>query len=60
MSRQECPPRRGTQCEGPSDPCWPVMLDEPFRENQQLVIEPNPVTPDLQREFFISAINSLL
>jgi hypothetical protein len=33
------------------------MLDEPFRENQLIVIEPNPVTPDLQRGFFIGGMN---
>jgi hypothetical protein len=33
----------------PGDRCWSVMLDEPFRENQLIVIEPNPVTPDLRR-----------
>lgn len=41
----------------PDDPCWSVMLDEPFRENQLVVIEPNPVTPDLQRGFFIGDMN---
>jgi ectoine hydrolase len=41
----------------PGDPCWSVMLDEPFRENQLIVIEPNPVTPDLQRGFFIGGMN---
>jgi len=41
----------------PDDPCWSVMLDEPFRENQLIVIEPNPVTPDLQRGFFIGGMN---
>jgi len=33
------------------------MLDAPFRENQLIVIEPNPVTPDLQRGFFIGEMN---
>ena len=41
----------------PDDPCWSAMLDEPFRENQLIVIEPNPVTPDLQRGFFIGGMN---
>src|SRR5262249_9396824 len=41
----------------PGDPCWSAMLDEPFRENQLIVIEPNPVTPDLQRGFFIGGMN---
>jgi Xaa-Pro aminopeptidase len=41
----------------PNDPCWSVMLDEPFRENQLIVIEPNPTTPDLQRGFFIGGMN---
>jgi hypothetical protein len=35
----------------PNDPCWSVMLDKPFRENQLIVVEPNPVTLDLQRGF---------
>jgi hypothetical protein len=33
------------------------MLNEPFREHQLIVIEPNPVTPDLQRGFFIGGMN---
>jgi hypothetical protein len=41
----------------PNDPCWSVMLDEPFREKQLIVIEPNPVKPDLQRGFFIGGMN---
>jgi Xaa-Pro dipeptidase len=41
----------------PGDPCWSAMLDEPFRENQLIVIEPNPVTPDMQRGFFIGDLN---
>jgi hypothetical protein len=39
------------------DPCWSAMLEEPFRENQLIVIEPNPMTPDLQRGFFIGGMN---
>src|SRR6476661_58284 len=41
----------------PDDLCWSVMLDETFRENQLIVIEPNPVTPGLQRGFFIGGMN---
>lgn len=41
----------------PGDPCWSVLLDEPFRENQLIVIEPNPVTSDMQRGFFIGDLN---
>jgi len=37
----------------PDDPCWSVRLDEPFKRNQLIVIEPNPVTSDMQRGFFI-------
>jgi Xaa-Pro aminopeptidase len=41
----------------PDDFCWSVMLDEPFKKNQLIVIEPNPVTPDMQRGFFIGDMN---
>jgi len=33
------------------------MLDEPFREHQLIVIEPNPVTSDMLRGFFIGDLN---
>jgi hypothetical protein len=33
------------------------MLDEPFRKNQLIVIEPNPVSSDMQRGFFIGDMN---
>lgn len=41
----------------PGDTCWSVMLDEPFKENQLIVIEPNPVTSDMMRGFFIGDLN---
>ena len=41
----------------PGDECWSVMLDEPFKENQLIVIEPNPVTSDMMRGFFIGDLN---
>ena len=41
----------------PGDPCWAVDLDVPFQENQLIVIEPNPVTRDMQCGFFIGDMN---
>ncbi len=41
----------------PGDECWSVMLDEPVKENQLIVIEPNPVTSDMMRGFFIGDLN---
>ncbi len=44
----------------PNDPCLPVMLDEPFRENSSDRDRAEPGDADLQREFFIAGMNWLL
>jgi Xaa-Pro aminopeptidase len=39
----------------PNDPCWSVMLDEPFRENQLIVIEANQRRPICRGAFSSAA-----
>jgi len=41
----------------PGSNVWAASLDEPFVENQLLVIEPNPCTPDLRAGIFLGDLN---